>query len=87
MTSLVTPQMRISESVAYGYGWQVLRTSGGSTVIAHNGAESGLDHYSTLRHYVDEDVVVVMLANSPEDVVIATQRALFAALSAYFSLA
>lgn len=52
---------------AYGYGWQVARTSRGTTLLAHGGAESELRHFASLYRFVDEDVVVVALSNSRED--------------------
>ncbi|MFN2239833.1 MAG: hypothetical protein ABR524_10620 [Thermoanaerobaculia bacterium] len=59
--------MRHSENAGYGYGWQLRRTNRGTSLITHSGAESGLDHYSSLRRYIDEGIAVVLLSNSPEE--------------------
>jgi hypothetical protein len=52
-------------------------------LIAHSGAESGLDHYSSLRRYVDEGIVVVLLSNAPEELTWDVQRGLLAVLFAH----
>jgi CubicO group peptidase (beta-lactamase class C family) len=78
-----SPQIRRSEDAAYGYGWQVLRTNRGTTLIAHSGAESGLDHYSSLRRYIDEGIAVVLLSNAPEELTWDVQRGLLAVLFAH----
>lgn len=60
----------------------MLRTNRGTTLIAHSGAESGLDHYSSLRRYIDEGIVVVLLSNAPEELTWDVQRGLLAVLFA-----
>lgn len=76
------PQVDRSSGRAYGYGWQVVRTPRETTLLAHNGAESGLDHYAYLYRYVDDGVVVVVLSNAPEAVARETLRAVLQAVFA-----
>lgn len=53
---------------AYGYGWQVARTARGTRLLAHSGAESELRHFAFLYRFIDEDIVVIALSNSPEGI-------------------
>ena len=73
-------QVRRSEDAGYGYGWQVLRTGRGTTLIAHTGAESGIDHYASLRRYTDEGIAFVLLSNAPEELTWDVHRGLLATL-------
>ncbi len=46
----------------YGYGWAIFTTPRGTTLIAHNG---GNPYFSAdFLRYVDEDVVIITLANT-----------------------
>ena len=74
MESMFAPHVQRSETQAYGYGWQVVRTGLGMRLLAHSGAESGLDHYASIRRYVDEDLVFVLLSNAEEEMTWDTQR-------------
>ncbi len=73
---MFAPHVLRSSADAYGYGWQVLQTSRGTRLFTHTGGESGLDHYSSLGYYADEDLVVVFLSNAPEEITWDTLRGL-----------
>jgi CubicO group peptidase (beta-lactamase class C family) len=68
------PQVQKANGGAYGYGWQVARTSRGTTLVAHGGAESELKHQAALYQYLDEGVVVIVLSNAREKVAQETLR-------------
>lgn len=77
---MFAPHAHRSSADAYGYGWQVLQTRRGTRLLTHTGGESGLDHYSSLGYYADEDVVVAFLSNAPEELTWETFRGLLRAL-------
>lgn len=56
----------ISKDIFYGYGWNVMSTKRGTTLYVHLGAEDALDHYAAIYRFVDEDVLLIVLANSSE---------------------
>lgn len=70
------PHLQFSPDEGYGYGWLIADTNRGTRVLFHNGAESGIEHYASLRRYVDEDVIVVLLSNAPEDLTWETEAGL-----------
>lgn len=45
----------------YGYGWAIYATSGGRKVVAHNGS-NGI-YFADFLRYVEDDLVVIALAN------------------------
>ena len=48
----------------YGYGWDVLKSSRGTTVVKHDGGNPYfLNNYI---RYLDDDAVVYMMTNNPE---------------------
>jgi CubicO group peptidase (beta-lactamase class C family) len=75
-------QLVLEENVASGYGWQVMRTVRGTRLVTHSGAESGLEHYASLRRYVDEGITVVLLSNARESLTWDVQRSLISTLFA-----
>ncbi|HEX8430075.1 MAG TPA: serine hydrolase domain-containing protein [Longimicrobium sp.] len=75
-------QVQRAPDAGYGYGWQVLRTSRGTRLITHTGGESGIDHYSSLRRYVDEGVTIVVLSNAPEELTWEVHRGLISLIFA-----
>jgi CubicO group peptidase (beta-lactamase class C family) len=48
----------------YGYGWNVVRTRRGTRLVHHGGAGDGVGMTATIRLWIDEDVAVIILANS-----------------------
>jgi len=52
------------DGVSYGYGWNTLDTPAG--VLHHNNESNGY-HYSTMDRFIDEDLVIVMLANKTNE--------------------
>lgn len=84
--TMFAPHVPRSDKNAYGYGWSVDKTIRGTRLISHNGAEDGIDHYSSLRIYTDENLVVVLVSNAPEettwDTLSGTLSTFFGALSA-----
>lgn len=64
---LFAPHAQRTESDAYGYGWQVIDTDRGTRLLTHSGAESGIEHYASVRRYVDDGWTVVLLSNAPEE--------------------
>jgi CubicO group peptidase (beta-lactamase class C family) len=63
----------------FGYGWAIFRTSRGTRLAAHDGSLSGF-YTAELRWYLDEDVVVYVVANTSESPAPPVARALSAAL-------
>lgn len=63
----------------YGYGWAIFKTSRGTRLAAHDGSLSGY-FTAELRWYLDEDVVVYVVANTSEAPAHPVARALAAAL-------
>ena len=48
----------------YAYGWNVGSTAHGTRVIFHGGTDSATGMNSAFRYYPDDDMLVVVLANS-----------------------
>jgi hypothetical protein len=67
------PHLHFSPDEGYGYGWLIADTDRGTRVLFHNGAESGIEYYASLRQFVDEDVIVILLSNAPEDLTWGTE--------------
>ena len=60
---MFAPHVREDEdsTVAYGYGWEVRRTSRGTRLVVHNGS-NGI-FFADFHRYVDENVQIVFLTN------------------------
>ena len=76
--ALFQAHARVTTTRAYGYGWQLVKTSRGTNAQVHNGADDQIGGFAALYRFVDEDVVVVMLSNSSESLAVETLRGLFA---------
>ena len=50
-----------AEFLTYGYGWRMQDTAGGGRLIWHSGLDEAFG--AMLRHYVEENVVLVFLSN------------------------
>ena len=57
--SLFTPYM-----ADYGYGWNVVRTPRGTTLVHHGGSDSSSGMLATFRWFVDENIFVCVLSNT-----------------------
>jgi CubicO group peptidase (beta-lactamase class C family) len=68
---MVAPHSPVSDRDAYAYGWGIEQTDQWGRIVWHNGSNSELDHNSNLRWYVDIDLIMVFLSNSPEDAAMA----------------
>lgn len=49
---------------SYAYGWRIGTTDRGTKVISHGGFDSGLGVSAGFYRYVDDDVVLIVLANT-----------------------
>ena len=58
---LFAPHAQAQGGASYGYGWNVVKTVRGTTVLAHAGDIAG-DNVE-YRRYIDEDLVVIFLSN------------------------
>jgi CubicO group peptidase (beta-lactamase class C family) len=58
----------------YGYGWEIVPTSGGTRLITHNGG-NGL-FFDEVRNYIDEDLVVITASTSASNSMQTRTRAL-----------
>lgn len=61
------PQTPIEEGIDYGYGWQISRTKLGTKLISHGGDASPEGWTAEFRWYVDDNAVVIILANQMRD--------------------
>jgi CubicO group peptidase (beta-lactamase class C family) len=59
MKKLFTPVME-----NYAYGWNITRTSRGTTLISHGGSDTDQGMLATFRYFADEDVFMAVLSNS-----------------------
>ena len=78
VSELFKPHATVGETRAYGYGWQLVKTSRGTNAQAHTGADDAVGGFAALYRFVDEGVVVVLLSNSDESVAVETLKGLFA---------
>lgn len=62
---LFTPHATVSPTTSYGYGWNILKTSRGTTMFAHAGDLGGWN--SEMRIDRDAKLVVVFLSNQRID--------------------
>ena len=56
-----------ADFLSYGYGWRIQKTPRDTTLVWHTGWEDAFS--AVLRHYVDEDVVVIFVSNTSVDLV------------------
>lgn len=62
LAELLAPHAEGGRGFSYAYGWNVIKTIRGTTVISHAGDFGG---YNTeLRHYVDEDYSIIFTSNT-----------------------
>lgn len=74
---LFKPHATVSETRAYGYGWQLVKTSRGTNAQVHTGADDGIGGFAALYRFVDEGVLVILLSNASESVAVETLKGLF----------
>lgn len=60
---LFQPHVRRREGLYYAYGWQIVDTPHGKLIV-HSGDDTVISHDSTLRHYVELDLIVIVTANA-----------------------
>ncbi len=60
---LFQPHVRRREGLHYAYGWQIVDTPHGKLIV-HSGDDTVISHDSTLRHYVEPDLIVIVTANA-----------------------
>ncbi len=75
---LFKPHATVSETRAYGYGWQLVKTSRGTNAQVHTGADDAIGGFAALYRFVDEGVLVILLSNSTENIAVETLKGLFA---------
>jgi len=61
---ILTPHFEKRPQVAYGYGWNIVETSRETRMIAHTGQDDLLRHVSYLYAFPDEEVLIIVLADS-----------------------
>lgn len=61
-TRLFAPAALIREGVHYGYGWVIMHTPRGETVIHHAGDLGGYN--AEVRRYVERDLVLIVTSNA-----------------------
>lgn len=66
-TKLFTPAVKVEKGVDYGYGWNILSTPRGTTLIEHGGDASPEGWTADFRWYRDENVVVIITSNEMRD--------------------
>ncbi|MCP3979094.1 MAG: beta-lactamase family protein [bacterium] len=60
---LFQPHVRRREGLHYAYGWQIVDTTHGELIV-HSGDDTVISHDSTLRHYVEKELLVIVTANA-----------------------
>ena len=74
---LFKPHIKISETRAYGYGWQCSKSRRGTNVRGHTGVDDGVGHFAAIYRFEDEGLTLIFLSNSSEKVAIETLRGIF----------
>lgn len=64
---MIAPRIGVFEGWSYGYGIFYARTDRGSHFIRHGGNRSPAGVTTELRHYLDENVVMILAVNSMID--------------------
>lgn len=62
---IFTPYVEKRPTVSYGYGWNIVKTSRGTTMLAHTGQDDMITHVSFLYAFPDENVIFILLSNAP----------------------
>ncbi len=58
---IFSPHIKMDSDSFYGYGWSLQKTPRGTNLIKHNGSDGIF--FADFRRYVDENVVVIGVAN------------------------
>jgi CubicO group peptidase (beta-lactamase class C family) len=59
-----TTRLLTVEKEGYAYGWNIGKTTRGTTVAYHGGSDSAIGLVAAFHRYLDEDAVIIVLCNT-----------------------